>query len=295
MPISHLLLAVLVAVIWGINFLFVKLSLEEMPPLLLCATRFFLASVPAIFFVKLPNAPFRMVALYGLVMFALQFGLLFIGMYAGMTPGMASLIMQVQIFFSIFFAAIFLGEIPCIWQITGALVSFAGIGIVAMHFDQHVSLIGFVFILAAAATWGVGNLITKKLQRVNMMALVVWGSLVACLPMLILSLLYEGTQGIVMAYHQISWLGVSAILYIVYVSTWVGYGVWNWLVSRYPVNRVVPFTLLVPVVGLLSSIIVLGEPLQVWKLIAGLLVVGGLGINLLGMHLFTKKMEVEVY
>src|SRR5580704_2260691 len=144
MPISHLLLTLLVVVIWGLNFIFVKLGLQEFSPLLLCTLRFFLSSIPVVFFVKPPaGVPFRIVVLYGLVMFALQFALIFIGMYVGMTSGMASLIMQVQVFFSMFFAVIFLGEQPSIAQIVGALVAFMGIGVVAMHFDTNVSLLGF--------------------------------------------------------------------------------------------------------------------------------------------------------
>ena len=112
--------------------------------------------------------------LYGLVMFALQFSFMFMGMYVGMTPGMASLIMQTQVFFSMFFAAVLLREQPSPWQIIGACISFFGIGLVAMHFDQNVSVLGFLFILGAAASWGIGNLITKKITKINMISLVVW-------------------------------------------------------------------------------------------------------------------------
>lgn len=166
MPIAHLLLALLVVLVWGGNFLFVSMGLEEIPPLLLCALRFLLASVPAIFFVKFPKSSFRIIALYGLVMFALQFALLFLGMSAGMPAGTASLLIQVQVFFSMFFAVIFLDEQPNLGQVIGALVSFSGIALVAFHFDQDVSMLGFIFILAAAAIWGLGNLITKKIKTV---------------------------------------------------------------------------------------------------------------------------------
>ena len=286
MPISHLLLALLVAIIWGINFIFVKFSLEVFSPLLLCALRFILASIPAVFFIKPPAVPFKMVILYGLVVFALQFSLVFIGMNVGMTPGMASIIMQAQVFFSLFFAVFFLGEKPNIGQVVAAVIAFTGIGLVAMHFDTNISLLGFICILAAAAALGVGNLITKKMNRVNMMALVVWGCFVASIPTLILSLLIEGPDSIVYSYHHLTWLSTTSLLYIVFVSTWIGYGVWNWLLSRYSVGVVVPFALLVPVFGLLSSVLILGEPFQLWKLVAGLLVISGLFINLLSARIF---------
>lgn len=293
MPITHFLLALLVILVWGFNFIFVKFGLTEMSPLLLCAIRFFMASIPAVFFIKKPDMPFRIIAAYGLIMFGLQFACLFVGLKIGMTPGMASLLMQVQVFFSMFFAAVILGEHPRIGQIIGAVVSFMGIGVVALHFDQNVSLLGFLCVMAGAASWGIGNLITKKVKPDHLIAVIAWASLVACIPMFLLSLLLEGPSALVYTYEHLSWKGVLSLCYIVYISTWVGYGVWNWLISRYPVTTIVPFTLLVPVVGILSSVLILGEPFQIWKLEACLLVITGLCINLISARFFLPKVRME--
>ena len=289
MPIKHILLCLLVVVIWGINFIFVKLSLNEFSPLCLCALRFLLASIPAIFFIKPPEMPFKLVVLYGLIMFALQFSFLFMGMYVGMTPGMASLIMQVQVFFSMFFATLVLGDKPTISQVVGSLVSFTGIGLVAFHFDQYVSFLGFILILLAAASWGMGNLITKKTHNIRMLSLVVWGCFIASIPMLGLTLIFEGPVSMINSYHHITWVGVLSLFYIVAASTWIGYGIWGWLIARHPIGQVVPFTLLVPVVGMLGSTIILGEEFQSWKLMSGLLVMSGLYINLAGSRWFKVK------
>lgn len=291
MPTTHLLLALLVVIIWGINFLFVKLSLEEISPLLLCAIRFILASIPAIFFIKPPAVPFKTVTMYGLTMFAMQFSFLFIGLQIGMTPGLASLLMQSQIFFSLFFAALFIGETPTVWQISGGLISFLGIGLVAVHLDQHITVLSFVCVLTAAASWGMGNLITKKMNHINIIALVAWGSFIACFPVTLLALLFEGTSSIMYTYHHLSWKGFFSVLYIVYISTWVGYGAWNWLLKHHPVGVIAPSTLLVPIIGMLSSVLILGEPLHPWKITAGLLVMSGLCIHLFGMRFYNKKIQ----
>src|SRR3990167_3032984 len=208
MPINHLLLALLIMVIWGCNFIFIKLSLLEIPPLLLCALRFFLASIPAIFFIKPPKAPAKMIILYGLLTFGLQFAMLFIGMQSGMTPGLASLLVQVQIFFSIFFAMVILSEIPTFWQIIGALVSFSGIGLVVSHIGGNVTLAGLILLMGAAASWGLGNLVTKKISHVNMIALVVWGSFVAAFPLLLSSLLFEGPSRVLYSIQHVSLTGI---------------------------------------------------------------------------------------
>lgn len=288
MPIHHLFLALLVVLVWGGNFIFVKLGLTEIPPLLLCALRFLLASVPAIFFIKPPAAPLRMLISYGFIMFGMQFGFLFLGLNLGMPPGLASILIQIQVFFSILFAVFVLGELPNIWQIVGGLVSFAGIGIVALHIDHNVTLAGFLLITAGAATWGIGNLLTKKMSQVNMMALVVWGSFVACFPLTLLSFMFEGTAAITHCFTHLTWVGIGSLCYIVYASTWIGYGAWNFLISRYDVSVVAPFTLLVPVIAMLCSVVFLHESFQSWKLIAGLLVVTGLCINFLAPRFFGR-------
>lgn len=286
MKLTHYLLAILVAMIWGFNFIFVKIGLDQMSPYMLCAVRFILASIPLVFFIKPPAVHFKWVITYGIIMFVLQFLLLFLGIYAGMSPGLASLIAQVQIFFSMFYAAILWREIPSVWQIAGAIVAFSGIGLVAMHLDGNITVIGFIFVLGAAAVWALGNIITKTIGKVNIMSLVVWGSFVACFPMILLSLVMDGSSGIVASFHRLDWQGIIAILFIVYASTHVGYGIWSLLLSRYTVSTVVPFSLLIPVFGILSSVIVLNEPLQTWKVVAGILVIGGLFVNLLGAKLY---------
>jgi O-acetylserine/cysteine efflux transporter len=226
-------------------------------------------------------------------MFAMQFSLMFLGIKAGMTPGLASILIQVQIFFSMLFVALFLNEKPTIIQIIGAVISFIGIGVVALHFDnQTVSLPGFLFIIGAAAAWGLGNLVTKKMTKVNMIELVVWGSFVACFPLLILSFIFEGRDNIVYSMEHISWLGIISILYIVYASTWIGYGFWSHLITHYPVGSVVPFTLLVPIFAMLSSAVILDEPLYLWKITAGILVLAGLCINLFGSKFLMRNKTI---
>lgn len=289
MPFRHALLALLIVMIWGFNFIFIKLGLQEISPLTLCTVRFFFACFPAIFFIKRPKAPFKLIALYGLFTFAFQFLLLFMGMNAGVTPGITALLMQTQVFFSLFFAMLFLNETLSVWQITGALVSFTGIGVVAEHLDAGLTLSGFLLVIASASSWGMGNLIAKKITNVNMFSLVIWGNFVSCFPLLLLMLFYEGPDHLIATLQNVSELSLISVVYIVYAATWVGYGIWNWLLSRHPMATVAPFALLVPIFASLSSTLILDEPLPLWKLMAGILVIAGLCINLLGTRISIRR------
>lgn len=288
MSLPHSLLAIIVVIIWGLNFIFVKLALTEMTPFVLLAARFLLAGIPAIFFIRLSSLPLRTVLSYGFITFTLQFSLIFTSLKIGMPAGLGSLLSQVQVFFSLFFAAILLREFPTRIQVTGALISFSGILFVASHFGENIPIMSLILLLAGAASWGLGNVITKKTEKINMIGLIAWSSFFASFPMIILSILIDGIPNIIASYHHLTLTGIFSLLYIVYASTWIGYGVWNWLLTQYPVSYVTPFTLLVPIAGMVGAVILLNEPMQEWKIIGGCLVLTGLIINLFAGRLYGK-------
>ncbi|HTF22276.1 MAG TPA: EamA family transporter [Chryseolinea sp.] len=278
---KHLLLALLTIVIWGVNFVAIRIGLQEFPPLMLSAVRFLLAAIPWVFFLPRPKAPLKFIVGYGVFTFAVQFGFLFGGIYLGLSPGLSSLVLQIQVFFSIGLAALFFQERPGLWKIIGSLISCTGIGIVGAHVDQDTSLVGLIFVLLAALSWAAGNMFTKRVDAKSPLSLVVWGNLVALPFMIALSLIVEGPALILSSLERVSWATVGAVVYIVYLSTHIGYGIWGFLLKSYPTSSVVPFTLLIPVVGFLSSGLFLGENFTWWKLLASLFVMGGVIFNLL--------------
>lgn len=289
MTLLHFFLALLAIMIWGFNFVTIKLGLDGVSPLLFGFARFFLTSIPAVFFVKRPSIPFKMVLSYGLVMFALQFSLLFMGIKAGVTPGTASLLLQLQVLFAVLLAAVFLREKLHPWQISGILVSFTGIALVALHADGNMSWLGFSLVIGAAVSWSVGNVITKRMGQIDMFSLVVWGSLIAWPPLLALALITEGKDQVMSTFQNLNWLSGGSILYIAYLATLLAFTIWNKLLRLYPLGTIAPFTILAPIVGILSSVLVLDEPLQSWKIWAGILVTLGLCINLFGPKIVLGK------
>ena len=288
MRLSHILLGILTAAIWGFNFVFVKLGLQEMPPLLFCAIRFFLVSIPIVFFIPKPSVPFKKVISYGLITFALQFGLMMVALKTDIPAGLSALILQVQVFFSLFFALIFLKERLTQQQIFAAIICFSGLGIIWTHMTYGTSWIGFCLEIAYALSAAVSNVLIKKMDNVEPLNLIAWGGLVSVPALIMFSLVFEGASEIIPSMHRISWMGILALGYGAYISTWVGYGFWNQLIKKYSISSIIPFLLLVPLFGMLGSYLIFHESLPQWKLAAGLLIVFGLSIHCLS-PIFTKS------
>lgn len=277
----HLLLVFSIVLIWGVNFVAVYIGLKSFPPFLLCALRFGLSALPWVFFIPKPKAPLKLVVYYGFFNFAMQFGFIFTGIHLGLSPGLASLVLQIQVFFSIGLAFLFFQDRPSPFKITGSLISFIGIGIVAFKVNGGSTFMGLILMLFAAFSWAAGNMFTKKIHSQSPLALVVWGNLAAFPLMLVISLFFEGPVLILSSLQNVSWAAIGAVFYIVYFSTHIGYGAWGFLMKSYSTSVVVPFTLMVPVVGFLSSALYLGEELPYWKLLASLFILGGLIFGLL--------------
>ncbi|MFA6946029.1 MAG: EamA family transporter [Pedobacter sp.] len=285
LPPKHLLLVLAIVLIWGVNFVAVYIGLKSFPPFLLSALRFGLSALPWVFFIPRPKGPMKLIVYYGLFNFALQFGFIFTGIHLGISPGLASLVLQIQVFFSIGLAFLFFHDRPSPFKIVGSLISFIGIGIVGYHVNGGSTFLGLILMLLAALSWSAGNIFTKKIHSESPLALVVWGNLAAFPVMVLVSYFFEGPLVIQSSLQNMSWPAIGSVCYIAYFSTHIGYGAWGFLMKSYSTSVVVPFTLLVPVVGFMSSAIYLGEEIQSWKLLASLFILGGLIFGLLEKQL----------
>ncbi|WP_212629852.1 EamA family transporter [Pseudomonas sp. KB-10] len=282
---KDLLLALLVIVVWGMNFVVIKVGLHGMPPMLMGALRFLLAAFPAILFVRRPQVPLRWMLAYGMTISLGQFAFLFYAMYVGMPAGLASLVLQSQAFFTLFFAALFLGERLRGSNLFGLLVAASGLVLIGLQGGQAMTLAGFALTIAAASMWALGNVVTRKLGKVNLVGLVVWGSLIPPLPFLALSLWLEGPELISQSLRALGLDSLLVLAYLAFGATILGYGLWSRLLSRYPASQVAPFSLLVPVVGISSSALLLGERLGGLQMVGAALVMAGLLINVWGGRL----------
>jgi O-acetylserine/cysteine efflux transporter len=279
---KDLLLALVVVIAWGINFVVIKVGLHGVPPMLLGALRFTLAGLPAVFFVKRPQMPWRWLIAYGATISLGQFAFLFSAMYVGMPAGLASLVLQAQAFFTLIFAGIFLHERFRMPNVVGLAIASGGLAVIGVQGGHAMTLAGFVLTLCAAGSWALGNIVTKKVGKVNLTGLVVWGSLIPPLPFLALSYAFEGPQRIAAALSGIGATSIFAVVYLAFVATLLGYGLWSRLLARYPASQVAPFSLLVPIVGLASASVFLDEHLSAPQIAGAALVMAGLAVNVFG-------------
>lgn len=285
---KDLLLALVVIVVWGMNFVVIRVGLDNIPPMLLGALRFLLAAFPAVFFIKRPQMPLRWLLAYGLTISLGQFAFLFSAMKVGMPAGLASLVLQSQAFFTLFFAALFLGERLRATNLVGLLIAAGGLLLIGLQGDRSMTLAGFVLTICAASMWALGNIVTRKVGKVNLTGLVVWGSLVPPIPFFVLSWLLEGPQTIESSLRGFGLSSALVLLYLSFGATILGYSLWSRLLSRYPANTVAPFSLLVPVVGLTSAALLLDEHLGLLQGLGALLVMLGLVVNVAGSWLFER-------
>ncbi|MFJ4447823.1 MULTISPECIES: EamA family transporter [Streptomyces] len=275
----HIALAVLVAAVWGVNFVVIELGLAHFPPLLFSALRFLVAALPAVFLVGRPTVAWKWIVGVGLSLGVAKFGLLFVGMDQGMPAGLSSLVLQVQAVFTALFAALFLSERPGGRRVLGMGIALAGIGVAAVDEGAGGPVLAFVLVVLAAACWGVSNVLTRKAAPRGSLNFMVWVSTVPVLPLLGLSLLFEGWDRDVEALAALDPTGAGTVVYVAWISTVLGFAAWGFLLRHHPASSVAPFTLLVPVFGMSSAALLLGEEVGPLRWCAAALLVGGVALT----------------
>lgn len=282
LPLRHALLALAVVAVWGTNFVIIKLALAALPPLLLAVLRFALVFLPAALFIARPAVPWRKLAAYGVLIGAGQFGLLYLALNGHVAPGLGSLVVQTQVFFTIGLAMVADGETVRRHQWLALVLATAGIAVIAAHTGGDITWPGLAMVLGAALSWALGNQVARTMGRVQMLGVVVWSSVFALPPLVLLSLAFEGPARIAQGLAAADATAWAAVLWQALGNSLFGYAAWGWLMSRHPAATVAPLALLVPVFGMGASALLLGEGLPPWKLGAAALVLAGLALNMFG-------------
>ena len=290
MNLKDSLLILLVISVWGVNFLFMKLALDEVPPMVLGMLRFFCVVFPAVFLLKRPNVPWHLLAAYGLTISFGQFGLMFTALDWGLPTGLAALILQIQVFFTVLIAGVLFREPVHAHHLMGMCTAAVGLILIGIgHYQGNLSFISMLPVVGAAASWACGNIIVKRIGRVNPLSLVVWGSISAFTAFGLVSLALYGTNGLAQHLGNLSWKGIGGILFLSYVASLVGYTGWGALLARHPAGKITPFALLVPVVALLVGYMVLNERLGFWHWLGIAVVMGSLLLHVFGGQLGLRR------
>ena len=264
-----------VVVVWGLNFVVMKFALRDFTPFQLGAARYVFAVLPLMLFIKPPPIARKWLLMYGIFQGVGQFGILFFALKVGMTAALASVLLQTQVFFTALFGFVLLGERASRALQVGMLLAALGLGCFVLNYLHPASaysgtttLLGLALTLCAAAMWAASNIVARRVQQLSNdyspLAFVVWSSSVAVLPFVALSLAFDApaVRWQWLDARPSSWLAVA---YLGWMATIVGYSLWTGLLKRYPANRVAPFSLAVPVVGLAAGMLVLNESITLWQ------------------------------
>ena len=285
--------ALAIVVIWGVNFIAMKLALHDLTPFQLGAARYLAAALPLVLLVRPPRLHWKWVFLYGLFQGVGQFGFLFWALQVGMTASLASVLMQTQVFFTALFGFVLLREQASRPLQAGLVLAALGLGCFAMNYvtpgaGGATTVLGLVLNLCAAAMWAASNIVARKAQQASggfdPLAFVVWASVVPILPFIALSLWLDPAAS---RWHwsEAGWSTWAAVAFLGWVATVAAYSMWTGLLKRHPANSVAPFSLGVPVVGLTAGILVLGDAVTPWQWTGIVLVVAALACVMLGARL----------
>ena len=277
---KHLALAVLVTLIWGLNFPITKLGLRSIDPFVLTGIRFALAALPLVFFIRRPRVNFGYVAAYGVIFGLGMWGVINYGIQVGVSPGIASLIIQLSVFFTLGWGCVLFNEKIRGTQWVGALLALIGLGgIIATQQGEH-AVLGVTMIVFSALAWSVGNVIIKQSGVKEIFSFMVWASLFPPIPLGLMAWWLHGSASFAQVQVSLDLTAVLSILFQVYLATHVAYWGWNSLLKAYPVSTVAPLSLLIPVFGIASSVLILGEQVSTAELIAMAIIIAGLAVGL---------------
>ncbi len=279
-----MLLAALVAAIWGFNFVVSALILDKLPPFLFTGLRFLLVAIPAVFFIKRPTSGWRAVIGVGIGIGVVQFGLMFWAMHLGITAGLASLLIQLVTIFTVVLAVLVLKETPSRMQVIGVVVGLIGLAVIALGRDASTPFIPILMMVGAALGWASANIIMRKSGETSGLSIAVWSALVSPIPMFIAPYVVDGPAAISAALGAIDWLTVLEFIYSSTVATLASFAVWMNLMSRYPASTVAPWSLVTPPVGMVSGWLVLDEVPGAFEIVGAAVILLGVLLASIGQR-----------
>ncbi len=276
MPYQYALLAVLISAAWGGNFVAARIVLDVFPPYMLLTFRFLGMLIILIPFFPKPTIPLKHIIALSALLGSVHFTLMFSALYFGLDVQHMVISTQLGVPFSCLLGTVFFKDKIGLTRTTGIIISFVGICIICISPRLLSQLWQFGMACGAAFAWAVANIYMKRLGNINILSVLAWVSVFAVPQLALCSYIFETGQ--IEALHEAGWRIWGAMSYIVIACTIFAFGGWYWLLSRFDVSQVVPYSLLVPVFGFLAVQIFFKEPVTIYYVIGGITVIIGVAI-----------------
>ncbi|MFO1527436.1 MAG: EamA family transporter [Turneriella sp.] len=263
-------------VLWGLSFVAIRYGLESFSPFTLCAIRFFLAGFPLVLFYRFPAGSVIRLCVYSLFIGVLQYGLMFWAIYLKLPAGMSSVLIQSQVYITIFLAYLIFKERVTLLQITGFVVSAAGLTVIGLDYFAGAQAVAFILILLSALFWSAGNIILKTFKIQDFGGFIAWTSLLSSLPLTVLAFTVDGAEAMLQQVQHASLRSWLALAFMSLFATYLAFTLFSKMMLKLPASKVMPFATLVPIFGLGSTALVLGERFTIQQQIGAVLVIAGL-------------------
>lgn len=272
---ADLALALAVMLMWGLNFVMAKIGLQHWPPIFFVMLRFALVAVCLLPFVTLPRAHLVRLLALSVVLGSLHFPMMFTAM-KHLDAGTAAVIVQLQVPFAALLGH-FVYKDRLGWRsVFGMALAFAGVLLITGEPRLSGQIFAVGLVVGGAFMFAVANIQMKGLGNLDGNTINAWTGLFAAPQLLAISLVLESGQ--FEALRTVTWEALGALFYQVVIMVIISYALWYRLLRKYPVGTVMPLTLLLPILGVLSGVLLLDEVMTWQKAVGGLLTVMGVGV-----------------
>ena len=273
MTLSHTLIAVLINLLWGSMFIAAVIGLREFPPILFTGIRFGLLAILLLGFLRVPKPLAMPLLKIGLVMGAGMYLTLYLSLTLAKNTSSIAVFSKLEVPFALLLGVILLGERIGPRRIAG--ISIAMLGAIIITFDPSAfdDLPALFWMAASCAFSAFGFIQVRHLGKIHPFTIVAWISVVSAPILLTISLIFENNH--LQVVGEATWIGWSALIYTAIMSSLVANTGLYYLLHRYPVNLVTPFTLLSPIFAVIGGLLFLDDVLTLGLIFGGSLILFG--------------------
>lgn len=292
------LIWLLLCLIWGTTWIFIKIGLEDLPPIAFAASRFLLAVIILFFIIHVQKIPlpktakeWRLIALTGVLQFSINYSMVFWS-EVYITSGLAAVLQATITVFGLVLAWIFLpDERITKLKITAVAIGIVGVAVIfvdQLKVQSLMAFLGSVAIVIGAFAAAQASILVKAKGSALHPAALLFCQMVCGLPaILVYSLIVEGNP---LSFHW-TWRAIWCVLYLTFAGTIAAFWLYYWLLVRIESTRAMMISLVTPLIAVIIGAIVLGETLPPQTGLGGLLIIASIGLIVFRKGIFNAKTQ----